>query len=123
MKRAAPPEPGDLVEVNDGLPYLAIVKGHREDGRLFVQPVKVTRSFRPRPVKLGEVNAVGEVVLDPFSGLGTVPVRALALGRQGLGVELNGGYFLDAVKYLQAEERKRGMPTLFDAIDEVEAVA
>jgi hypothetical protein len=55
----------------------------------------------------------GDLVLDPFSGLGTVPVRALALGRQGLGVELNGGYFLDAVKYLEAEERKHGMPTLF----------
>jgi hypothetical protein len=57
----------------------------------------------------------GDVVLDPFSGLGTVPVRALALGRQGLGVELNGGYFLDACAYLQAEERKRGMPRLFDS--------
>jgi DNA modification methylase len=59
----------------------------------------------------------GDVVLDPFSGLGTVPVRALAAGRRGLGVELNGGYFLDAVAYLQAEERKQGMPSLFDAID------
>jgi hypothetical protein len=59
----------------------------------------------------------GELVLDPFSGLGTVPVRALALGRQGLGVELNGGYFLDAVKYLEAEERKHAMPRLFDSLD------
>jgi hypothetical protein len=58
----------------------------------------------------------GDVVLDPFSGLGTVPVRALALGRQGVGVELNGGYFLDAVKYLEAEERKQEMPTLFDSL-------
>jgi hypothetical protein len=66
----------------------------------------------------------GDVVLDPFSGLGTVPVRALASGRQGIGVELNGGYFLDAVAYLQAEERKQGMPSLFDAIDgELEEVA
>lgn len=31
---------------------------------------------------------------------------------------MNGGYFLDAVKYLQAEERKVGMPTLFDALEE-----
>lgn len=58
----------------------------------------------------------GDLVLDPFSGLGTVPVRALALGRRGIGVELNGGYFLDAVKYAEAEERKRGMPMLFDAL-------
>jgi DNA modification methylase len=59
----------------------------------------------------------GDVVLDPFSGLGTVPVRALALGRQGLGVELNGGYFLDAVKYLEAQEREQSMPSLFDALE------
>jgi hypothetical protein len=59
----------------------------------------------------------GDLVLDPFSGLGTVPLRALALGREGLGVELNGGYFLDAVAYLEAESRKCGMPTLFDALD------
>ncbi len=58
----------------------------------------------------------GDLVFDPFSGLGTVPLRALALDRRGAGVELNGGYFLDAVAYLQAEERKQGMPTLFDAL-------
>ncbi len=61
----------------------------------------------------------GDVVFDPFSGLGTVPRQALAHGRQGVGVELNSGYFLDAVKYLQAEERKQGMPSLFDALDPV----
>ncbi len=60
----------------------------------------------------------GDVVFDPFSGLGTVPVRALALGRRGLGIELNGGYFLDGVTYCQAEERKQSMPMLFDALDD-----
>ena len=44
-------------------------------------------------------------------------MRALALGREGLGVELNGGYFLDAIKYLEAEERRHGIPTLFDMLD------
>lgn len=56
----------------------------------------------------------GDMVYDPFGGLGTVPVRALKAGRRGRGVELNGGYFLDAVKYLEAEERARDMPSLFD---------
>jgi DNA modification methylase len=58
-----------------------------------------------------------ELVLDPFSGLGTVPLRAIRLGRRGIGVELNGGYFLDAVKYLEANEREHSMPTLFDAVE------
>lgn len=56
----------------------------------------------------------GDLVYDPFGGLFTVPVRALRLGRRGRAVELNPGYFLDGVKYLQAEERRTDMPALFD---------
>lgn len=56
----------------------------------------------------------GELVFDPFGGLFTVPVRALHLGRQGRAVELNSDYFRDGVAYLQAQERKTGLPTLFD---------
>ncbi len=56
----------------------------------------------------------GELVFDPFCGLGTVPMRALRAGRRGRGVELNAGYWLDSVKYLEAEERRNDMPTLFD---------
>lgn len=59
----------------------------------------------------------GELVFDPFGGIGTVPVRALKLGRKGRGVELNPSYHLDGVKYCQAEERKREMPSLFDALE------
>lgn len=59
----------------------------------------------------------GDMVFDPFGGLSTVALRALKAGRRGRTVELNPGYFLDGVKYLQAEERKRGMPTLFDLSD------
>ncbi|MEY1677272.1 DNA methyltransferase [Gordonia sp. ABKF26] len=58
-----------------------------------------------------------ELVFDPFAGLGTVPLRALKLGRRGRGVELNAGYWLDSVKYLEAEERRHDMPTLFDFED------
>ena len=72
---------------------------------------------------IGRYSNDGDLILDPFSGIGTVPLRALALGRRGLGVELNSGYFLDAVKYLEAEERKQGMPTLFDALDQEPAAA
>jgi hypothetical protein len=62
----------------------------------------------------------GDLVFDPFGGLFTVPVRALHLGRRGRAVELNSGYFLDGVKYLQAQERKADMPALFD-LEEVPA--
>lgn len=65
----------------------------------------------------------GDLVFDPFCGLGTVPLQALRMGRRGSGSELNPGYFLDSVKYLEAEERKGSMPTLFDAIDAEQAPA
>lgn len=56
----------------------------------------------------------GELVYDPFGGLFTVPLRAMRMGRRGRAVELNTDYFLDGVKYLEAEERKQEMPTIFD---------
>jgi len=56
----------------------------------------------------------GEVVYDPFCGLGTVPVRAMKLGRRGAGSELNGAYFADQVHYCQAMEKQLSVPTLFD---------
>lgn len=59
----------------------------------------------------------GDMVLDPFSGLGTVGLCALRQGRQAIGIELNPAYFLDAVKYLEAEERAQAMPTLFDLVE------
>ncbi len=59
----------------------------------------------------------GELVYDPFMGIGTVAQRALKMGRTARGSELNHGYFLDSVKYAEAEERKNVMPSLFDLID------
>ena len=56
----------------------------------------------------------GELVFDPFGGLGTVPVRALKAGRRGRASELNAGYFFDGTAYLRAAERQRDMPSLFD---------
>jgi hypothetical protein len=49
----------------------------------------------------------GEVVYDPFHGLGTVGVRAiLKAGRYARGSELSTAYFADQVHYLRAAERE-----------------
>lgn len=56
----------------------------------------------------------GDLVYDPFCGLGTVPVRAIKAGRRGGGSELSAAYFADQVHYLRAIEREVSMPTLFD---------
>jgi DNA modification methylase len=58
--------------------------------------------------------AKGELVLDPFAGLGTVPYCAVAMGRRGYGIELNEGYWRDSKSYCHAAECKVTMPTLFD---------
>lgn len=58
----------------------------------------------------------GEFVFDPFMGIGTVPVRALKLGRRGGGAELNPDYFRDAVRYCRETEAQRETPSLFDLI-------
>jgi SAM-dependent methyltransferase len=56
----------------------------------------------------------GELVYDPFCGLGTVPYRAIIKGRRGGGSELNPGYFMDQVHYLKSAEKQVSMPSLFD---------
>lgn len=65
----------------------------------------------------------GELVLDPFGGLMTVPFRALKLNRRGAGIELNPGYFLDGVAYVEAAAREKAVPSLFDLLDEPRAAA
>ena len=59
----------------------------------------------------------GEIVLDPFAGIGTVPVCAIQLGRIGYGIELSHDYWTCAVGYCEQAERERTMPTLFDLVE------
>lgn len=59
----------------------------------------------------------GELVYDPFVGLGTTVFQAIKLKRQGLGVELSTPYFLDAAAYCKAAELEVSMPDLFAALE------
>ena len=60
----------------------------------------------------------GDLVLDPFGGLGTVGVRALHMNRKAYTIELNSDYFRDAVGYLRAEEVEVEQPSLFDLLEQ-----
>ena len=60
---------------------------------------------------------VDDVILDPFGGIGTVPMLAIRKGRYGMAVELNADYFRDGVGYCKAEESKLDIPTLFDFME------
>lgn len=58
----------------------------------------------------------GDLVLDPFGGLGTVALEAMKAGRRGYTIELNKDYFRDAVGYLKEFEQKEETISLFDLI-------
>lgn len=62
-------------------------------------------------------SAPGDVVFDPFAGLFSVPVRAVAKGRKGVGTELHGDYFDDGVRYLRLAEIENRQISLFDLLD------
>jgi hypothetical protein len=59
----------------------------------------------------------GEVVFDPFAGLFTVPVRAIKMGRFGIGTELNPESFRDGLRYCREAETEVLSPTLFGVFD------
>lgn len=65
-----------------------------------------------------QMSMPGELVFDPFSGLGTVPLRAVKLGRKGLGCELSPSYHADAVFWLRSADNKAKTMSLFDFIPE-----
>lgn len=59
----------------------------------------------------------GDIILDPFGGLMTVPYRAIMKDRYGIGFELNPSYFIDGASYCKAAEQQMNVPTLFDIMD------
>jgi len=66
---------------------------------------------------ISQMSNPGDIVLDPFGGLMTVPYRAIVLGRIGWAVELNPQYFIDGAVYCRGAESKVDVPVLFDLLD------
>ncbi len=62
----------------------------------------------------------GDLVLDPFAGLFTVPVIAMKLGRVAYGIELNPEYFKAGLKYCEMTQQEKLAPTLFDYLATVQ---
>jgi DNA modification methylase len=56
----------------------------------------------------------GDIVLDPFGGIGSVPFQALKMGRKAVSVELNGEYWRCSVGYQEMAEAENAVPTLFE---------
>ncbi len=58
----------------------------------------------------------GELVLDPFAGIGTVPYVAVRLGRRAVGIELKRSYWRAAVRNVGRAEEMARQRTLFDLV-------
>jgi DNA modification methylase len=63
---------------------------------------------------IGRYSNKGEVVYDPFAGIGSTPYQALKMGRHGWGTELNADYWKCAVDYCERAENEAMVPTLFE---------
>lgn len=73
------------------------------------------------PLQLGTIERCiklysnpGEIVLDPFNGIGSTGYVAINNGRRYVGIELKESYFRVAVKNLQRAETQSTAVTLFD---------
>lgn len=82
---------------------------------------RVEQHICPLPLDICErivklYSNMGDVVLDPFGGLMSVPYTAIRLGRYGYGIELNPAYFRDGIQYLADAERDVLAPSLFDLV-------
>lgn len=76
------------------------------------------------PLQLGTIERAirlwtnpGEVVLDPFAGIGSTVREAVRLGRRGLGVELNERYYRTALRNIERVVALSARPTLLDALE------
>lgn len=59
----------------------------------------------------------GDVVLDYFSGIGSVPYQAVKMGRRGVGIELKKSYYLSACRFLRDVELAQTQRSMFDALE------
>lgn len=56
----------------------------------------------------------GDIVLDPFAGIGSVLFQAIKMGRKAVGIELNKEYWRCGVGYCEMAEAELNVPMLFD---------
>ena len=80
---------------------------------------RVEKHICPLPIDIVERLIVrysnpGDLIFDPFGGLGTVPYMAIKLGRSGRAHELNTTCWENSVKYCEQAEMERSTPSLFD---------
>lgn len=109
-----------------------IQNGHKDtiwDDILRMRTLNMNQALRKKeqhvcPLQLDLIERVierytnpGDVVFDPFGGIGSVPYTAVKMGRYGMATELNADYWKDGCAYCRSAEAKINTPTLFDALE------
>ena len=61
----------------------------------------------------------GDVVLDPFNGVGSTVFQSIKMGRKGYGIELSHDYWGHSVAFCEQAEAQMATPTLFDLMEAV----
>ena len=59
----------------------------------------------------------GDIVFDPFMGIGSTPYVAIRMGRRGIGCELKGSYYEQAVANLSNAAKESTMPQIVGQMD------
>lgn len=105
-KRATKDNPNGIRETH----VLKVNKAREEKDERHLCPLQL--DVITRAVKLW--SNPGDLVLDPFAGVGSVGYEALRLGRRFVGLELKESYWRQAVGNLRAAENESGVGTLLD---------
>ena len=76
------------------------------------------------PLQLGTIERCirlwsnpGEVVLDPFAGIGSTPFEAVRLGRFGVGIELKPSYYKTMTRNMQRAVAVKQQVTIYDLLE------
>lgn len=107
-------------------PLKSVQKEHIWDDVIRMRTLNLSQALRKKeqhvcPLQLDLIERCierwsnpGELVYDPFGGIGSVPYVAVKMKRRGLGTELNHLYWKDGCFYLRQASAMNNVPTLFD---------
>lgn len=111
--RATPGLPGGIRETD----VLNVASAREASDERHLCPLQL--GVIERAIKLW--SAPGDLVLDPFAGVGSTGYEAVRWGRRFIGCELKESYWRQATKNLTNAEDKQAQPNFFNLVDEVAA--
>lgn len=110
-----PPQSMNQVEVWDNINFMQGLNTKQRLKRLINHTCPLPFDIVDRMIR--RFTNEGDIILEPFAGLFTVPYCATKLNRRSYGIELADGYYEDGMKHLQDIDFKMQQPTLFNLAD------